>query len=63
VPPDTDAPPLPFDDPTQHRYEIIRPIVVFGDRTAIQRAQETDTHPETVGRLKRRFEQQGMLGL
>jgi transposase len=61
--PDPDAAHLPFDDPTQHRYEIIRPIVVFGDRTAIQRAQETDTHPETVGRLKRRFEQQGMLGL
>ena len=32
VPPDTDAPHLPFDDPTQHRYEILRPIVVFGDR-------------------------------
>jgi hypothetical protein len=47
----------------QHRYEIIRPIVVFGDRTAIQRAQETETHPETVGQFKRRFAQQGMLGL
>jgi hypothetical protein len=32
-------------------------------RTATQRAQETGTHPETVGRLKRRFAQQGMLGL
>ncbi len=46
----------------QHRYELIRPVV-FGDRTATQRAQETDTHPETVGRLTRRFAQQGMLGL
>jgi hypothetical protein len=61
--PGTDDPQLPFDDPIQHRYELIRPIVVFGDRTARQRAQETATHPETVGQFKRRFEQQGMLGL
>ena len=61
--PDIDAPQLPFNDPTQHRYELIRPLVLFQDRTAIQRAQETDTHPETVGALKRRFEAQGMLGL
>src|SRR5262249_34284935 len=33
------------------------------ERTATQRAQETGTHPETVGRLKRRFDQQGMRGL
>jgi hypothetical protein len=61
--PDAEDPQLPFNDPIQHRYELIRPIVVFGDRTAIQRAQETATHPETVGQFKRRFEQQGMLGL
>jgi transposase InsO family protein len=61
--PDAEDPQLPFNDPIQRRYEIIRPVVIFGDRTAAQRAQETDTHPETVGRLKRRFEQQGMLGL
>ena len=52
-----------FRDPIQRRYEIIRPLVLFQDRTAIQRAQETQTHPETVGALKRRFEQQGILGL
>ncbi len=52
-----------FRDPVQRRYEIIRPLVLFPDRTAAQRAQETHTHPETVGTLKRRFEQQGMLGL
>ena len=52
-----------FSDPTQRRYEIIRPLVLFHDRTATQRAEETHTHPETVGTLKRRFEQQGMLGL
>jgi transposase InsO family protein len=47
----------------QQRYELIRPLVLFQDRTATQRAQETNTHPETVGALKRRFEAQGMLGL
>lgn len=52
-----------FRDPIQRRYEIIRPLVLFQDRTATQRAEETHTHPETVGTLKRRFEQQGMLGL
>ena len=60
---DSDDPQLPFDDPTQQRYELIRPVVVIGNRTATERAQETGMHPETVGRLKRRFEQQGMLGL
>src|SRR5712691_5071549 len=60
---DVDEPQLPLNDPTQHRYEIIRPLVLLQDRTAIQRAQETDTHPETVGALKRRFKAQGMLGL
>jgi transposase InsO family protein len=65
MPPFSEAehPQLPFHDPMQQRYEIIRPLVLFGDRTAAQRAEETDTHPETVGRLKRRFEQHGMLGL
>ena len=52
-----------FRDPIQRRYEIIRPLVLLHDRTAVQRAEETHTHPETVGTLKRRFEQQGMLGL
>lgn len=54
---------LPFSDPTQQRYELIRPLLLDPERTAVQRAQETGTHPETVGHLKRRFAQQGMLGL
>ena len=54
---------LRFRDPIQRRYEIIRPLVLFQDRTATQRAKETQSHPETVGTLKRRFEQQGILGL
>jgi hypothetical protein len=52
-----------FRDPIQRRYDIIRPLVLFHDRTATQRAEETHTHPETVGTLKRRFEPQGMLGV
>src|SRR5262249_4540852 len=58
-----DAPQPPFSDPTQQRYELIRPLLLDPERTTAQRAQETGTHPETVGRLKRRFVQHGMLGL
>ena len=54
---------LGFVDQTQWRYEVIRPLVLFADRTAVQRAQETDTHPDTVRTLQRRFRQQGMPGL
>jgi hypothetical protein len=32
-----------LNDPIQYRYEIIRPLVLFQDRTATQRAQESDT--------------------
>jgi transposase len=42
---------------------VIRPLILFEDRTATQRAQETQLHPETVRTLARRFRQQGMLGL
>jgi transposase/transposase InsO family protein len=52
-----------FRDPIQRRYEVIRPLVLFQDRTATERAQEIGMHPKTVSRLKRRFETQGMLGL
>jgi transposase len=54
---------LGFVDQTQWCYELIRPLVLFADRTAQQRAQETQTHPDTVRKLQRRFRQQGMLGL
>jgi len=60
---DVDDPQLPLNDVLQQRYELIRPLVLLQDRTASQRAQETDTHPETVGALKRRLEAQGVLGL
>jgi transposase/transposase InsO family protein len=54
---------LHFVDHIQWRYEVIRPIVLFQDRTAAQRAEETHTHPETVRKLTRRFRHQGTLGL
>src|ERR671932_866864 len=54
---------LRFIDPIQWRYELIRPLVLFEGGTATHRAQETQTHPQTVRKLARRFQQQGMLGL
>ena len=54
---------LHFVDQVQWRYEVIRPLVLFDDRTAAQRAVETHTHPETVRKLTRRFRRQGILGL
>jgi transposase InsO family protein len=54
---------LQFVDQIQWRYEVIRPVVLFADRTARQRAHETHTHPATVRRLTKGFRQRGMLGL
>ena len=54
---------LHFVDQLQWRYELIRPLVLFAEGTAIQRAQDTHTHPDTVRTFTRRFHQQGMLGL
>ena len=39
---------LHFVDHVQRRYEVMRPLVLLGDRTAAQRAEETQMHPETV---------------
>jgi hypothetical protein len=54
---------LGFVDQTQRCYEVIRPLVLFADRTAGQRARDTQTHPDTVRELRRRFQHQGMPGL
>ena len=59
---------LRFADQLQRRYELIRPLILFAERPtpphAIrQRAQETGTHPETVRKFTRCFEQQGLVGL
>ena len=42
---------LHFVDHVQWRYELIRPVVLIGSRTAAQRAEETHTHPDTVRKL------------
>ena len=59
---------LRFVDQFQRRYALIRPLILFEEHPtpphAIrQRAQETGTHPETVRKFTRRFEQQGLVGL
>src|SRR4030095_8755688 len=54
---------LHFVDSVRRRYEVIRRIVLLGDRTVAQRAEETQLHPETVRDFTRRFRHQGMLGL
>jgi hypothetical protein len=50
-------------DQIQWRDELIRSLILLENRPATPRAQETHTHPETVRKLRRRFPQQGMLGL
>jgi hypothetical protein len=54
---------LQFVDQIQWRYELIRPLVLFAEGTAPQRAEDTHTHPDTVRTFLRRFRQEGMLGL
>ena len=61
--PTFDQLPLRFVDPIQWRYEVMRPLGLFDDRSATPRAAETHTHPETVRTLTRRFRHQGTLGL
>ena len=36
---------LRFVDSVQRRYEVIRPIILMGDRTVAERAEETQLHP------------------
>jgi hypothetical protein len=54
---------LRFVASVQRRSAVIRPIILIGDRTVAQRAEETPLHPETVRDLTRRFRHQGMRGL
>jgi hypothetical protein len=54
---------LTFGDQMPWRYEVMRPLVLCADRTVTQRAQATQTHPDTVRTLQRRCRQQGMVGL
>jgi hypothetical protein len=52
-----------FIDAIQPRYELIRPLVLFDEGTLTERAQATNTHPETVRPLLQQFQTQGMPGL
>jgi hypothetical protein len=45
------------------RDALIRPLLRCDDRPATPRAPETHAHPETVRKLRRRFQPQGMRGL
>jgi hypothetical protein len=54
---------LHFVDQIQWRYELIRPLVLLAEGRPTQRAEDTQTHPDTVRTLLRRFRQEGMLGL
>jgi putative transposase len=51
-----------FVDPIQHDYEVIRPIVLFGD-TAAERSRQTGVERTVVGDKARRFVLDGMEGL
>jgi len=53
---------LPFVDPLQHDYEVIRPIVLFGE-TAAERSRQTGMERTTVGDKARRFVLDGREGL
>lgn len=54
---------LGFVDQAQRRDAVSRPLVRLAERTVGQRARETQTHPDTVRKLRRRFQHQGMRGL
>ena len=53
---------LQFVDPLQHDYEVIRPMVLFGE-TAAERSRQTGMERTTVGDKARRFVLDGMEGL
>lgn len=60
--PDFNQLPLRFHDPVQRRDELIRPVWL-DECTAPERAAHPHLHPDTIGKLKRRLEQLGRLGL
>jgi putative transposase len=49
-------------DPLQHDYEVIRPLVLFGE-TAAERSRQTGVERTVVGDKARRFVLEGMEGL
>jgi hypothetical protein len=53
---------MSFIDPLQHDYEVVRPIVLFGE-SAAERSRQTDIDRTVVGDKARRFVTDGMMGL
>lgn len=53
---------MAFLDPLQHDYEVIRPIILFGE-TAAERSRQTGIDRTVVGDKARRFVTDGMMGL
>jgi putative transposase len=53
---------LQFVDPLQHDYEVVRPIVLFGE-TAAERSRQTGMDRTVIGDKARRFVTDGMMGL
>jgi hypothetical protein len=51
-----------FGWPEQARYELIRPLVLFGEQVA-ERAAQTGTSASTLYRRTSRFEAEGMASL
>src|SRR6266536_1120249 len=51
-----------LDWPEQHRYELIRPVVVFG-APPVERAQQTGVSARTIYRRDSRFDELGMQSL
>jgi hypothetical protein len=51
-----------LDWPEQNRYELIRPVVVFG-RSPVERSQQTGLSARTIYRKVERFDQLGMRSL
>ena len=53
---------MQFVDPLQYAYELIRPIVLFGE-TAAERSRQTDVDRTVIGDKARRFVTDGMSAL
>lgn len=51
-----------FIDPLQHDYEVVRPLLFFGE-TAAQRSHQTGIDRTVIGDKARRFVTDGMMGL
>jgi hypothetical protein len=53
---------MQFIDPLQHDYEVVRPMVLFGE-TAAERSRQTGIDRTVIGDKGRRFVTDGMIGL